>query len=150
MHAFDGEEKSSPFFVLFCISLYLYISSVYFRDVLFKLSVSKKIVERSILMKRKGTVVIMIMLLVFGSIAFTGCGRNDGTDDLSQTPNNAEDNLNDGLNHDKTDDSIGEDIRDDADDLGDDIRDGADDLKNGAERALDGRDNTNGKNNMLS
>ena len=98
-------------------------------------------------MKRKVTAVIMIMLLTFGIMTLTGCGRNDGTDDLSQTPNNADDNLtndnnhndgmiDDGLDNDRLDDeggSLGEDIRDGAEDVTDDVRD-----------ALDGKDE-NGK-----
>ena len=44
-------------------------------------------------MKRKATAVMLILLLVFSMMTLTGCGRNDGTDDLSQTPNNADDNL---------------------------------------------------------
>ena len=107
-------------------------------------------------MKRKVTAVIMIMLLTFGIMTLTGCGRNDGTDDLSQTPNNADDNLTndnmhddgimdngpqDGLDDDRLDDN-----RNDDNDLADDIRDGADDVTDDVRDALDGKDET-GKNN---
>lgn len=102
-------------------------------------------------MKRKVTAVIMVMLLSMGIMTLAGCGINDGVDDLSQTPNNADDNLNnddrydtdmydgknDGLkdNNDKNDNS-----------LADDIRDGADDIRDGLDNALGGNDNA-GKDN---
>lgn len=91
-------------------------------------------------MKRKVTAVIMIMLLALGMMTFTGCGRNDGTDDLSQTPNNADDNLTNDNRHDTgMDDGLMEDIRDGADEIGDGIREGADDL-------MDGKDNKKSSN----
>ena len=104
-------------------------------------------------MKRKTTAVIMIMLLVFGMMTMTGCGRNDGVNDLSQTPNNAEDNLNNDNGMNNRDEGLAEDLRDGADDLGDDIRDGADDIRDDLDDALDGEDNRTGdntKNNMTN
>ena len=101
-------------------------------------------------MKRKVTAVIMIMLLTFGIMTLTGCGRNDGTDDLSQTPNNADDNLtndnmhDDGITDDGLDDDRLDDNRNDDNDLADDIRDGADDVTDDVRDALDGNDE-NGK-----
>ena len=89
----------------------------------------------------------MIMLLTFGIMTLTGCGRNDGTDDLSQTPNNADDNLTNDNNHDDgimdngPDDGLDDDrLDDDRTDLADDIRDGAEDVTDDVRDALDGRD----------
>ena len=105
-------------------------------------------------MKRKVTAVIMIMLLTFGFMTLTGCGRNDGTDDLSQTPNNADDNLtndnnhNDGTLNDGMDDDRLDDNRSDNErrDLADDIRDGAEDVTDDVRDALDGQDESGKKN----
>lgn len=110
-------------------------------------------------MKRKVTAVIMIMLLTFGIMTLTGCGRNDGTDDLSQTPNNADDNLtndnnhndgmiDDGLDNDRLDDDRSDNgpLGDEGGSLGEDIRDGAEDVTDDVRDALDGKDE-NGKKN---
>ena len=110
-------------------------------------------------MKRKLTAVIMIMLLTFGFMTLTGCGRNDGTDDLSQTPNNADDNLtndnnhndgtlNDGMDDDRLDDNRSDNgsLGDERGDLADDIRDGAEDVTDDVRDALDGQDESGKKN----
>lgn len=152
MHAFDGEAKYLLRF-LFFVQLF---SQVYFHGIGNKLILNHLMKERRYLMKRKVTAVIMIMLLVFTMATLTGCGRNDGIDDLSQTPNNADDNLTNDNNHnsgmgngtqddqnkgqnggqggsfdsDRMDDDQLDDDRlpDDRDNLMDDLRDDADDL----------------------
>lgn len=102
-------------------------------------------------MKRKVTAVIMIMLLTFGIMTLTGCGRNDGVNDLSQTPNNADDNLtndnnhNDGMDNDRLDDNRGN-LADDIRDGADDIRDGAEDVTDDIKDALDGKDESRARN----
>ena len=74
-------------------------------------------------MKKKTTVVFMVLLLCL-SMMLAGCrSRNE-----SET-----DGLNDGLINDNT---LGEDIRDDLDNAGEDIKDGVDDV-------LDGNDTNN-------
>lgn len=109
-------------------------------------------------MKRKLAAIIMAALLVFSMAVLTGCGDNNGDNDLSQTPDADKNLTNDDsyddrsgvLNdNDRNDtgtgngDNLGDDLRNGADDLGDDIRDGADDVKNGVEDVLDGNDNRN-------
>ena len=95
-------------------------------------------------MKRKFAAIIMVLLMTFSVAVMSGCS-NDGADgNPDQPPATEGDNsLGEDLKDDA--DKAGDDIKDDADKAGDDIKDDADkigdDIKDGAEdigEALDG------------
>lgn len=92
-------------------------------------------------MKKKLGVLLMMAVLIFTSLAFTGCSNTATDDDLSQVPG-VDDNLDN-----NRDDSLTEDLRDGADDLGDDIKDGAQDMVDDTEDVLDGKDTTENRTN---